>query len=145
MLNAVLKSSRLAAIAGSPSARRFSSKRGKTWCALRSCSSWTLRAWVRRIEGCVAKTLTKPMNGFVNFGFFLAEAKRRRRSVCDSIAGASASSSDAPSATWEMNVSTKADMVEDNWKTSGGFGNGRVSEKGRDSLMFYYITCTYGV
>ena len=70
------------------------------------------------------------MNGSVNFGFFLSVAKRRRRSVSDSIAGASASSSDTPSATWETNISTKVDMVEGKLEeTSGGFGDGEDVEK----------------
>jgi len=66
------------------------------WCALSSCSPWTLRAWVRRVEECAAKTSTKPMNGSFKFGFVLSVAKRRRCLVSDLIAGGSASSSDTP-------------------------------------------------
>ena len=79
------------------------------------------------------------MNGFVNFGFLLSVAKRRRRSVSESIAGASASSNDTPLATWEMNVSTKEDMAEgEPEKTSNGFDDGEGVERVLTYLSSFY-------
>ena len=79
------------------------------------------------------------MNGFVNLGFLLSVAKRRRRSVSESIAGANASYNDMPLATWEMNVSTKGSMAEGKpEETSNGFDDGEDVEKVLTYLSPFY-------
>jgi len=68
-------------------------------------------------------------------------AKRRRRTVSDSIAGASASSSETPWATWETNVSTKEGLVKDELEETGvSFDDGEDVEKCLSTSVFLYYS-----